>query len=182
MGKLPVTVYDESFEDVFDMLDFDMTKAPGRTYRYYTGVPLWEFGFGLSYTTFTLDILASGALLLKQQGTGATLKVEVKNIGNVDGDEVVMAFFTPKPGTLPVGSRAAALRKQLFGFRRVSLGVNGSSIVEFPLSAKSLEVSDDAGNLVSYAGAYLITISNGIMDAHIDVEVDGTGLPQPMVY
>ena len=49
-GKLPVTMYSSSFEKEQDMYSFDMTAKPGRTYRYYTGKPLYPFGYGLSYT------------------------------------------------------------------------------------------------------------------------------------
>ncbi len=38
-----------------DMYDFSMTKNLGRTYRYFTGKPLFEFGQGLSYTQFKLS-------------------------------------------------------------------------------------------------------------------------------
>jgi len=49
-GKLPVTVYPADYVDKIDMYSFNMTVAPGRTYRYYQDVPLFPFGFGLSYT------------------------------------------------------------------------------------------------------------------------------------
>ena len=50
---LPTAVlYD--YVDAIDFLSMDMTAPPGRSYRYYSGEPLWPFGFGLSYTTFEL--------------------------------------------------------------------------------------------------------------------------------
>jgi len=54
-GKLPVTYYASDFVTQSDFLDMSMTDSPGRTYRYYTGKPLWPFGWGLSYTTFSLN-------------------------------------------------------------------------------------------------------------------------------
>ena len=50
-GKTPLTWYSEAgwAGAQFDMLNFDMAKGPGRTYRYYTGTPQWPFGFGLNY-------------------------------------------------------------------------------------------------------------------------------------
>eukprot|EP00005_Dracoamoeba_jomungandri_P001204 CAMPEP_0174250708 /NCGR_PEP_ID=MMETSP0439-20130205/795_1 /TAXON_ID=0 /ORGANISM="Stereomyxa ramosa, Strain Chinc5" /LENGTH=619 /DNA_ID=CAMNT_0015330847 /DNA_START=27 /DNA_END=1882 /DNA_ORIENTATION=+ len=45
-GKLPYTIYQADYVNQVDMLSMDMTKAPGRSYRYFTGTPLFPFGFG----------------------------------------------------------------------------------------------------------------------------------------
>src|SRR5262249_51174607 len=47
-GRLPVTFY----QDVHQLPSFEDYSMKGRTYRYFTGEPLWPFGFGLSYTSF----------------------------------------------------------------------------------------------------------------------------------
>merc|ERR1712232_91861 len=46
-GKLPITMYNKEYTDHVDFHSFDMAKAPGRTYKYYTGRPLFPFGHGL---------------------------------------------------------------------------------------------------------------------------------------
>ncbi|CAE8737174.1 unnamed protein product, partial [Polarella glacialis] len=181
-GKLPVTIYDESFTDHFDMLDFDMTKGPGRTYRYFTGKPLWPFGFGLSFTTFALKLVSDKAITVSQSSGKASLLLEIQNSGSMAGDDVVMAFFRPLPGTLPAGCRAALLQKQLFGFRRVSLPVAGSASVEFALTAATLQVHADNGDRVSYAGRYEVILTNGLQSLSVDVEVESVGSPQPVTY
>ena len=61
------------------MYNFDMSLAPGRTYRYFTGTPLFPFGFGLSYTSFDLGC--------KQ--ASAKFECVVRNTGAREGDEVV---------------------------------------------------------------------------------------------
>lgn len=61
-------------------------SSPGRTYRYYTGTPIFTFGYGLSYTTFLLVIGEIGS---------DYFKVLVTNTGSVAGDDVIMGFFTP---------------------------------------------------------------------------------------
>jgi beta-glucosidase len=55
-GKLPYTIYPASYAKAQDMANFDMSKAPGRTYKYYSGAPLFPFGHGLSLTTFALTV------------------------------------------------------------------------------------------------------------------------------
>ena len=106
-GHLPVTFY-RSTADLPDFTDYSMRN---RTYRYFTGKPLYAFGHGLSYTTFEYSDLrvaraAEGAL---------TVTVEVANTGARDGDDVVQLYATPPAASQPQEIRA------LCGFTRVSL-------------------------------------------------------------
>ena len=87
------------------MTNYDMAKPPGRTYKYYTGEPLWPFGMGLSYTSFELSCSSTSSSTSSTLGGGAasppgdeqqelplTVSCDVKNTGSVDGDEVVMVY------------------------------------------------------------------------------------------
>ena len=77
------------------MLDWEMAphgSSPGRTYRYYIGKPLFEFGFGLSYTEFTLALEESTKLI---NGDNWRFGISIANTGNREGDDVLMAFYTP---------------------------------------------------------------------------------------
>ena len=96
-GKLPYTVYPASYAREQDPANFDMSVAPGRTYKYYTGTPLYPFGFGLSLTTFTL-----GNCRVSKKSAGVNsygVRIDVANTGGVDGDEVVMVRCPRVPGT-----------------------------------------------------------------------------------
>ncbi|CAJ1462244.1 unnamed protein product [Effrenium voratum] len=179
-GKLPVTIYDEQFTQQFDMLSWDLTKAPGRTYRYFTGEPLWPFGFGLSYTTFQLKLQGPQAVTVQQGGVGK-VSVQVLNTGSMAGDEVVMAYFTPAEGTVPAGSRCSKLRKQLFDFQRIAVASNEHAVLTFQLSAERFKVFTDSGDGVSFAGKYSVVLSTGNAEVTLDVTIDGQGRRQPVV-
>ena len=133
-GKLPITIYSQKVADAFDMLDFDMTKAPGRTYRYFTGEPLFKFGFGLSYTKFKLEGLNATQLPARMAPGDApsNVTINVTNVGSVAGDEVVMAYFRPSEQTVPEHEPAATLQRQLWDFRRVTLAPGESFLCLFP--------------------------------------------------
>jgi len=149
-GKLPYTIMPASFVNEVNFLDMSMTAGKGRTYRFYKGEPLWPFGYGLSYTTFSVQV--------KESSSG--YQVEVKNTGHVAGDEVVQAYFEPvdvhlkNPAPLPT--------RQLFDFQKVHLGPGESATLQFDVNAKSLALADANGDLFSAAGKYNIVFTNGV--------------------
>ena len=87
-GRLPYTVY-ESADQVPSMDEYDITK--GFTYMYFDGKPVYPFGHGLSYTTFTYSNLNVSPQEITGSGQ-ATVRVNVRNSGKVAGDEVVQLY------------------------------------------------------------------------------------------
>jgi beta-glucosidase len=122
-GRLPVTFY-RSLDQLPPFTDYAMA---GRTYRYFSGEPLYPFGHGLSYTRF-----AYSGLRLDRRRTGGSdrleASVEVRNTGDRDGDEVVQLYVRALDPPVPMP------RKQLRGFTRVSLKKGESRRVALPLS------------------------------------------------
>src|SRR5207253_2513936 len=99
-GRLPVTFY----QSVADLPPFEDYSMNGRTYRYFTGEPLWPFGFGLSYSRF-----AYGPV----RRMGNAVGVQVKNVSTVEGDQVVQFYLTRSGKDVPI--------RELVGFQRVHL-------------------------------------------------------------
>lgn len=125
-GRL-VETWPASLDQLPPMMDYDIRH--GRTYQYFQGKPLYPFGFGLSYTTFTYSHLKTGTGALSA-GSPLTVSVDVKNIGNRAGDEVVQMYVTH------LGSRVARPLEQLAGFQRVSLKPGETRTVTLPLRAE----------------------------------------------
>jgi beta-glucosidase len=133
-GRLPVTFY-ASDSDLPPFNDYAMA---GRTYRYFSGKPLFAFGYGLSYTTFRYDGIA---LSVPAAGADDTVSVRVtlKNTGARAGDEVVQlyAHAVRPPVPMPLES--------LVGFQRVTLQAGEAREVEIPVPALRLRRWDEAG-------------------------------------
>jgi beta-glucosidase len=87
-GRLPVTFY----RSVKDLPPFEDYAMQGRTYRYFSGIPLYPFGYGLSYTTFEYSVLSIDKAALRMNDT-ATVTLHITNTGQVDGDEVVQLYL-----------------------------------------------------------------------------------------
>ena len=90
-GRLPITFY-RSDTDLPPFEDYQMDTAPGRTYRYFTGSPLYAFGYGLSYTRFKISDIKLKSEKLLVSGV-ASVQMRVENRGKMDGDEVVQVYF-----------------------------------------------------------------------------------------
>jgi beta-glucosidase len=126
-GRLPVTFY----RSVSDLPPFDDYDMAGRTYRFFGGVPLYPFGYGLSYTAFAYSNLRTNA---DSVGGGDTLtvSVDVKNTGQRAGDEVVQLYVKH------LASAVARAREDLRGFKRVSLQPGETKTVTMRVPAASI--------------------------------------------
>jgi len=124
-GKLPVTVY-QSVEQLPAFTDYDMSN---RTYRYFKGEPLYPFGHGLSYTTFSyMDLHLDKKEIRPDEQT--LLSVAVSNTGKITGEEVVQLYIKAAKDNKTV--------KTLKGFKRISLMPNETRRVKFKITPERL--------------------------------------------
>lgn len=149
-GRLPVTFY----RSVRDLPPFTSYQMKGRTYRYFTGTPLYPFGHGLSYTHFAYgDGRVSTATL--DAGQTLTASVTVRNRDDRAGDEVVQAYLS-----YPAADKLAPERS-LVGFQRIHLAPGESRTVSFALDPRRLSSVDAAGKRAVVAGDYGLFIGGG---------------------
>ena len=125
-GRLPVTFY----RSTADLSPFDDYAMKNRTYRYFTGEPLYPFGYGLNYTRFEYEKIAISSSQAKTDGK-FTVSFELKNTGSRAGDEVVQLYVRHLTSQVPQAIR------NLAAFQRVHLAAHASTTVtlEFPASA-----------------------------------------------
>ena len=147
-GKLPVTFY-RSVDDLPDFLDYTMKN---RTYRYFTGKPLWNFGYGLSYTSFSFG---------KPSYKNGKITVDVSNTGKLDGDEIVQVYLRhTKDNDGPI--------KSLRGFKRVSIKAGETKRVEIDMPKENFETWDASTNTMRVIGGeYDIMVGNSSIDADL---------------
>ncbi|XP_009391116.2 probable beta-D-xylosidase 7 [Musa acuminata AAA Group] len=183
-GKLPVTWYPQEFTSV-PMTDMRMradpaTGYPGRSYRFYTGKPVYEFGYGISFTSYSYEFEAEAvtSIYLNSSLTPRTtanshilsydiaslgsdtcgnLKfsatVGVKNQGSMAGEHPVLLFsrWSSSEHGRPI--------KQLVGFQSVHLEAGESTKVVFPLSpCEHLSRATDDGTRVLDKGSHYLVV------------------------
>ncbi len=146
-GRLPLTFY-ASTTDLPPFTDYSMRN---RTYRYYTGKPLWGFGYGLSYSSFRYGPVSLSSSSLPA-GQPLTATLSVTNTSSRPGDEVVEAYLkTPQTD----GPRHA-----LVGFERVHLEPNEKRDVTITLSPRALSSVDGQGERSILAGTYQLSLAS----------------------
>ena len=175
-GKLTTTIYPGSYangEPLSGTPWMDSSLRPraatnlpaseGRTHMFYTGTPLFGFGFGLSFTSFSLawgqQVDDEVSLPLEQLDSAlanTSFAVKVSNTGKRAGKETVMAYWSPPKTADP------DLKQQLFDFKSVLLAAGESATLTFEMpSSTSLATVAENGDRVFYPGQYTVRFSRG---------------------
>lgn len=135
-GRLTQT-WVKNITDLPHMMDYDITH--GRTYMYFKEKPLYPFGYGLSYTRFNYSGTTLNDRVIER---GDTLRIcfNLKNSGDMDGDEVVQLYVSARKHTDkdPI--------KQLKAFQRISLRKGETKKVELTVPYTELQVWDEKQN------------------------------------
>ena len=163
-GKLAVTFYrDDAQLPAFD----DYRMAPhaqdstvasmGRTYRYFRGQPLFPFGYGLSYTTFSIDKATANTT---GKG-GVTLQCDVTNTGKCEGTEVVQLYLRrPADNDGPL--------KTLRGYHRVTLKPGETKHVTIDMARDDFETWDEHTQTMRVVGGdYELMVGSSSDDSHL---------------
>ncbi len=148
-GRLPITFY----KGVEQLPTFEDYSMKNRTYRYFSGEPLYGFGFGLSYSKFEYSNLKLSATQLKA-GDPLRVDADVKNVSLRKGDEIVELYLSfPKSPIAPI--------RALRGFMRVQVAAGETKHVHFTLDARDLSMVNEKGDRLVATGTYRISVGGG---------------------
>src|SRR5258708_1958702 len=176
-GRLPITQYPASYVSQIPMTDMTlrpnpMTGSQGRTYRWYTGTPVFEFGFGLHYTTFDVTWLSEGtpkpsyhiSKLLSSAnrsthldlGLLGSFRLNVRNSGKVSSDYVALLFMHTTAGPSP-----APLKTLVSYGRAKNIAPNETEILVLNVTLGSMARVEEDGDSVLYPGRYDLWVDVG---------------------
>lgn len=157
-GRLPITFY-KSVDQIPPFIDYSMKE---RTYRYFTQEPLYPFGYGLSYTSFQyLNPSLNQSSI--SDGESAILSVDVKNIGKVDGEEVIQLYIRGRG----VDNNSAI--KTLKGFQRVHIKAGEAKNIKFEINKAMLEEFKEGKGFAADPGVYQIMIGSSSRDEDLNI-------------
>lgn len=155
-----------------------MTSGIGRSYRYYTGEPLWPFGWGLTLTDWSLTLgdnldatfpsaTLDNAVSLGNGGLG-NFTILLANTGERHSDEVVFVYVSPQFNR----SDCPVPRRQLIDFRRTHVRKAEQVALVFSIASEQLYLVNRDGTRSAYPGHYVLEFTNGVnATASIDVDV-----------
>jgi beta-glucosidase len=162
-GRMPITVP----RSVGQLPDYYYQKPSAkRGYLGSTTLPLYPFGWGLSYTTFQYSNLRLSADHIGPQGSTKAI-VDVKNTGALSGEEVVQMYIRDEVSsvTRPV--------KELRGFRRISIAPGETKTVEFQLGPEELSfLNRDMFRVVEPGTFDIMAGGNSVDLIHAKLTVD----------
>jgi len=178
-GKLNGTWY-KSVNDLPPITDYTLrggSNKNGRTFWYFDKEVSYEFGYGLSYTTFEYSNFSIDKKTLDPYDK-ITVSVDVTNTGHYDGDEVVQVYMTT-PESSPTLQRPI---KRLKGFRRVSIPVGQTKTVDIPIDCADLWFWDMEKDRITYdKGEYVFEIGTSSKDIRGTVRATMAGKFTPEI-
>lgn len=161
-GRLPLTFY----EGLDDLPPFDDYSMENRTYKYFRGTPIYPFGFGLSYSTFSYNVLKLDQTKYNQEDE-IRIEFALTNICQVDGEEVVQLYVINPP------SQSNKPIKSLKGFQRLALKAGESKEISFVIKVKELASwNTDVGDFAVFPGTYTFQIGASSSDIKLSAEVE----------
>ncbi|OJA19099.1 hypothetical protein AZE42_10045 [Rhizopogon vesiculosus] len=195
-GRLPITQYPANYVDEIPMTDMNLrpnVTSPGRTYIWYIGQPIYEFGYGKHYTTFSYkwaqapacsydiqDLVAAAKYdSYLDNAPFATLAVDVTNTGQVTSDYVSLLFANGTYGTAPYPN------KVLVSYARShSITPGNTTTAKLPITLGNLARADINGNFWLYPGTYELALdTSGVLNANFELTGTAaqlTSFPQKM--
>jgi beta-glucosidase len=157
-GRLPVTFYRNSNE----LPPFEDYSMDNRTYKFFSGEPLYPFGFGLSYTRFEYS-----GMVLEQDtlnpGEDLHGNLTIANVGDYDGDEIVQFYLRDLDATVRIPHHA------LCGMQRVSLKRGEHKMIDFTIAGCMFQVTDTDGFTRYERGEFMLFAGPGQPDRYSTV-------------
>ncbi len=149
-GKLPITFY-RSTEELPEFTDYSMEN---RTYRYMKTEALYPFGYGLSYTNFTIDRVNIDTNVIT--GKGINIQLKVTNTGNMRGRDTIQVYVKAESPDKP--------NPQLKAFTKIDLEVNQEKEIDIHLPLTAFSLCDKEGKRLVEPGTYTIHIGDSQPD------------------
>ncbi|KAF9452025.1 glycoside hydrolase family 3 protein [Macrolepiota fuliginosa MF-IS2] len=181
-GRLTVTQYPADYVNQIPMTDMSIrpnATNPGRTYKWYTGTPVIEFGHGLHFTTFKFswqkqpaaryniqDLMSASKGGFLDLAAFDTFQVHVQNTGRVTSDYVALLFLSGDGGPTPRPN------KSLVSFIRAhDITAGSSAVVDMKVALGSVARADENGDLWLFAGSYrlVLDIGDGVLAHNFDL-------------
>lgn len=153
-GRLPVTV-----PKSVGQLPIYYNQKPSAIHKYVSESehPLYTFGYGLSYTKFEYSNLKISSPAIKADGE-LKVSVDVKNTGNLDGDEVVQLYLHDKYSSVTTPA------KTLKGFKRLPIKKGATATVEFTLTPDELSIWNREMKRVVEPGDFEVMVGGNSVD------------------
>jgi len=175
-GRLPYTLYPSNYVNQVSMLDMGMRPNasngnPGRTYRFYTGTPVYAFGTGLSYANFSVSVsnspikipyesiranLGDDVTSSWKSITAAAITITITNTGTKAGDYVALGYVVP-----PNAGKDGNPIRYLVGFAREhNIQPGQKVVVNIPVTSHDLSLVNEFGKRTTFRGEWVFEIED----------------------
>jgi beta-glucosidase-like glycosyl hydrolase len=181
-GKLSLTWYPEELTKQVAITDMGMrpnktSGNPGRTYRFYTGSPVFKFGEGLSYSTFRHELMAplqisesqfpsERSLSSLSKTSVATLAVNTTNLSERHGAETILVFAAP-----PNAGEDGAPIQSLIAFDKVHVRAGQTVVTELSIESQHFTLATLPGERSVAKGAWKLWVGHDGQDRAITINV-----------